>query len=373
MKTRSGRSSETAVPKRRHRRDCLAALALVLAWPQLSFAVGAPPPGCFELGNGGGTIVETGNVTTLPAPNCFVTTPDTYCETPELAGLSVGLVGSTLTIEAQVVFPGNHQNDPAWIGNQSYAITEVFRGGNLEIVCPLATVPTFRDDTATVTYTRSFSCSDANAYTVVLEGCPLINSCKKVVSASAWVQWELGCILATPPVSGCQDNGGSGGQACCVGPGSSSPPVGGLGPTPLLGSNDVPTGAAIRPERASPPGVDLAYQAGGAGSHESFPGTVAWRAPLGRGWSHAFAMRIVEDPDPGHVWLITPAGTFRELTDSEPDGLQTIVASSRRSPAAGPSPSSTARSTASTPMESGSPRSTASVTARAGRTTVATS
>jgi YD repeat-containing protein len=42
---------------------------------------------------------------------------------------------------------------------------------------------------------------------------------------------------------------------------------------------------------------------------------------LGRYWSHAYSQQIVPDPDAGHVWLLTPAGTFHEFTDTNADGL----------------------------------------------------
>lgn len=62
------------------------------------------------------------------------------------------------------------------------------------------------------------------------------------------------------------------------------------------------------------PGAELHYLAGGAGG-PGFPGEAAWRATLGRFWSHDYAERIVVDPDASHVWLITRWGSFREFSD----------------------------------------------------------
>jgi hypothetical protein len=69
----------------------------------------------------------------------------------------------------------------------------------------------------------------------------------------------------------------------------------------------------------------LRYQAGGAGSAD-LPTPAGWS--LGRGWSHDYALAIVEDPDPSHVWLITEFATYREFTDGNGDGFyETIVPS----------------------------------------------
>jgi hypothetical protein len=50
------------------------------------------------------------------------------------------------------------------------------------------------------------------------------------------------------------------------------------------------------------------------GFQPNSPGTALWTPPLGRGWSHTYAERIVLDPDQTHVWLITRHGTFREFS-----------------------------------------------------------
>ena len=63
--------------------------------------------------------------------------------------------------------------------------------------------------------------------------------------------------------------------------------------------------------------AQLRYAGSGVGG-DNLPGTIAWRTILGRFWSHDYAERIVVDPDspaPGHVWLLTRFGTFREFSN----------------------------------------------------------
>ena len=59
-------------------------------------------------------------------------------------------------------------------------------------------------------------------------------------------------------------------------------------------------------------GAAVRYRAGGAGG-TGFPGTSAWRTALGLYASHAYAKRIVMDPDLNHVWLVTEGASFREF------------------------------------------------------------
>ncbi len=112
-----------------------------------------------------------------------------------------------------------------------------------------------------------------------------------------------------PPPSGCPDD-----LSCslCQGPGNGSSPGGG-------GPGLAPAGSG--------PGAQLRYTAGGTGSAGQ-PGSAAWAATLGRGWSHDHAERIVADPDARHVWFLTRYGTFREFTDSAGDGAYETVAPS---------------------------------------------
>ncbi len=88
-------------------------------------------------------------------------------------------------------------------------------------------------------------------------------------------------------------------------------------------------GGKGRPGKSGP-GATLQYAAGGAG-HPEYPGTGVWNQTLGRYWSHDYAQRIVLDPvanDDTHVWLITPAATFREFSGKQADGRYATVSPS---------------------------------------------
>jgi RHS repeat-associated protein len=129
----------------------------------------------------------------------------------------------------------------------------------------------------------------------------------QTVTGTAMVtSWTLGCL---PPLEWACPNDGNSCNPSCVGPGGGSSSGGG-GP-----------GAA---PPWSGPGATLRYAAGGVGSVGS-PGAVDWKGSLGQGWSHDYAVRIVEDPDRFHVWLLTEHATFREFTDGDSDGIYETV------------------------------------------------
>jgi hypothetical protein len=114
----------------------------------------------------------------------------------------------------------------------------------------------------------------------------------------------LGCPVPLPNTCGEGSGGTSGaaGTSCPLcqpmgGDSGCSTPVGGGGPScepAWLGK------------------ARLRYAAGGVGG-DGLPGATAWRAVLGRFWSHDYAERIVVDPDNTHVWLLTRHGSFREF------------------------------------------------------------
>lgn len=116
-------------------------------------------------------------------------------------------------------------------------------------------------------------------------GCttPLPYSCKEPCKSSSGAA-GLQC-------SACQPVGGDAG--CSVGDGNPSC-------TPSWAGN-----------------AQLRYAGSGVGG-DSLPGSTAWRTALGLFWSHDYAERVVVDPDttsPGHVWLLTRYGTFREFSN----------------------------------------------------------
>ncbi len=102
-------------------------------------------------------------------------------------------------------------------------------------------------------------------------------------------------LCGGPPPSKCPND-----ESCslCLGPGGSASPGSG--------------GPGVGPP-GSGPGARLRYASGGVG-FPGWPGSAAWSAALGRGWSHDHAERIVPDPDDSHVWLLTKYGTFREFS-----------------------------------------------------------
>ena len=122
-----------------------------------------------------------------------------------------------------------------------------------------------------------------------------------------------------PPKQKCNTDPSASCPSCTVrgvGPGQGGPGINGAGGG---GSGPGIDGSGGSGPRLGP-GAHLRYAAGGAGG-TGFPGTASWRVTLGRYWSHDYAERIVVDPDPGHVWLITRWATFREFNDADGDGL----------------------------------------------------
>jgi RHS repeat-associated protein len=112
---------------------------------------------------------------------------------------------------------------------------------------------------------------------------------------------QIGCPV--PPPDDCSESP----NMCTMCQIAGAGPAGGApagGPAGGPGGEGGPTG----------PGATLRYRGSGAG-HPGFPGTTAWNTELGRYWSHDYAMRIVEDPNDSHVWLITGGASFREFSD----------------------------------------------------------
>lgn len=141
------------------------------------------------------------------------------------------------------------------------------------------------------------SCSNGNNYLIVAR----VGACN-----TAWDEREMALPVCPPPP---RENDCNQHASCrdCSGPGASVP-VAGDGPS--VDGSKARTG----------PGAHLSYLAGGAGSRTN-PGDAAWKAVLGRGWSHDYAERLV--PNSGHtqVWLITRYGSFRNYTFRNSQGL----------------------------------------------------
>ena len=150
-----------------------------------------------------------------------------------------------------------------------------------------------------------------------------IHSLRAVVCATACrvdtvvqdLMWEtlrpedIGCP-EEPPMEAC--NGDDGCTDCTAG--GAGP---GGGPPGLGGPGSPPTG----------PKATLRYVGGGAG-FAGLPGSAAWSVPLGRGWSHDYAERIVQFPDENRVFLITKYGTFRDWRQPDAAGVYQVVSPS---------------------------------------------
>jgi YD repeat-containing protein len=148
--------------------------------------------------------------------------------------------------------------------------------------------------TATVSNTCSGVEDDDRVWSLAVQVCQTSFSCRKtgkaegIVLGGPEVAAELGC--PDPRMDECDD---------CAATIDGTVPKGG-------------DAACLIPEDSGP-GAHLRYTGRGAG-HPGFPGTASWNVLLGRYWAHDYAVRVVEDPDESHVWLITEHGTFREFS-----------------------------------------------------------
>ncbi len=152
---------------------------------------------------------------------------------------------------------------------------------------------------------------DFGTFTLQAIVCQGGGSCQKQVTLNAMpLKVERSAVCGEPPKWTCCADGTCG-SCVRVGAGSASPGGDGASAAPPV----------------SGPGAMLRYRAGGAG-FPGWPGTAAWNQALGRGWSHDYAERIVQDPGVGHVWLLTRDATFREFTDANADSVYETVSPS---------------------------------------------
>ncbi|MEM9293416.1 MAG: hypothetical protein AAGD01_17165, partial [Acidobacteriota bacterium] len=223
--------------------------------------------------------------------------------TPQ-AGCDPAIGSCSVSVEVAIDLPGNHQNDPSTVGfGYSFATLSVRDStGGLFGSCGNAGSP-LTESRGTVSWGFTGSCGDPTArFELTVETCPCpFNPCP-LCPKSRTVEIDLSNsnLCPEPPKEECP--GGAGDCRSCLSVGGGGAPVGGGGGG-FGGSAGAPTG----------PGARLAYKAGGAG-HPGWPGSDAWRPVLGRGWSHDYAQRLVEDPDASRVWLITPWATYREFS-----------------------------------------------------------
>jgi RHS repeat-associated protein len=153
--------------------------------------------------------------------------------------------------------------------------------------------------------------------------CAGVSSCEKtkiIDIGSLQLSSSIGCPLPLmyAGTEGCGDDGGGSGGDGTGGGGRSAPSCslvnsvgGGGGGCSVSGEGNV----SCAPAWAG--NASLRFAGGGVGT-TGLPGASAWRTTLGLFWSHDFAERIVVDTDttsPGHVWLLTKHGTFREFSN----------------------------------------------------------
>jgi RHS repeat-associated protein len=107
-------------------------------------------------------------------------------------------------------------------------------------------------------------------------------------------------------------------ETCAVGGGGGGSTTSAL-PDDSPGSSCALKGAGRAPELTPPgqPGAVLRYQGDGPGA-SSQPFADAWRATIGRSWSHEFAERIFANPDEQTVLLVTARGSFVDFTSLDP-------------------------------------------------------
>lgn len=282
----------------------LGAFAVVLL-PQASSAQCAACAGVFD--DAASICPLAGTITTGQA--CSTDVQLKNCILPELIGPRTQIVSKDGGLEARLLVEAR----AAWNSDS----VDVPSANKLRLywfpfqACQHGTV----DKMETYIARGGLTCGGApydfgtfNLRAVVCEGG---GSCQKEVSLSAMpFKVERSALCGEPPKWTCCSDGTCG-TCVRVGAGSASP--GG-------------EGASAAPPMAGP-GATLRYRAGGTG-FPSWPGTAVWNQRLGRGWSHDYAERIVQDPGAGHVWLLTRDATFREFTDGNADGAYETVSPS---------------------------------------------
>ncbi len=215
------------------------------------------------------------------------------------------------TVKAKIpmVFQGNSQSISGPFRGPRIDVREA---GVIKATCGSAGTGDIISDEGTLFVSRSFSCISPPpnvVYEVTATACASASCAQPTTVEEIHFDFDLmSTILCAPrteypcQVQACNACAGGSPPGCsegkCEGFGSSGGPIGGGG------HSVVPGGQA---------GASLRYFAGGVGRIGS-PGATAWRASLGRFWSHEFAERIVVDPDEDHVWLLTRDASFIEFS-----------------------------------------------------------
>jgi hypothetical protein len=233
----------------------------------------------------------------------------------------------SMSASVPVHFFGNSQNYPD-DSQGAYATLILYNSAGVSLeTCgyPFASI---NSDLLTAQIDVSVSCSSPNdsRFDLQVIACHYFG-CRNVIKVPIDFKAAAGCSL--PPMYACSS--GDSGGACCIGPGGSVTPVG--APTVSKADSDlepesVPTvkapGPALSLPGSGPPGFEIRYLLGGAG-WPGLPESGAFGRPLGSGWSHTFAQRIVRAPDETKVWLIAPDGSYRLFQNPDAGGLYQVA------------------------------------------------
>ncbi|MEM8997920.1 MAG: hypothetical protein AAGF23_24275, partial [Acidobacteriota bacterium] len=265
-----------------------------------------------------------GSANITRSPNCF---GGFYCYPANLPGVSYELLPSTCdptagpcgaraTVETE--FPGNQQNISLFD-----SLVKLFwedTSGTLVGTCGFPGARILSDD-GDASIEVGFDCASYAAnpgdfqFSFRAETCNFSGLCPKFANTS--VDFGDGGFCPEPPrIYGCGEEDSC--ETACFGPGGpGGGPGGGGGGSSAGGGGPGLSGFGG--------GAFFNYQARGVGA----PGSpVPANYPLGRYWGHDYALTLIEDPDPSHVWLVTRHATFREFTDADADGTYEVVSPS---------------------------------------------
>ncbi|MEO1366528.1 MAG: hypothetical protein AAFX50_05090, partial [Acidobacteriota bacterium] len=292
----------------------------------------AAPPAeaqvCVETNGFSGQVVFVpGSANLTRSPNC---SGGFYCYQANLPGVSYELLpptcdptagpcGARATVETE--FPGNQQNISLFD-----SLVKLFwedTSGTLVGTCGFPGARILSDD-GDASIEVGFDCASYAAnpgdfqFSFRAETCNFSGLCPKFANTS--VDFGDGGFCPEPPrIYGCGEEDSC--ETACFGPGGP-----GGGPGGAAGGGGGSSAAGGGPGLSGfGGGAFFNYQARGVGA----PGSpVPANYPLGRYWGHDYALTLIEDPDPSHVWLVTRHATFREFTDADADGTYEVVSPS---------------------------------------------
>ncbi len=235
-------------------------------------------------------------------------------------------LGETCTVRAVVPleFPGNsHNTTAAGYVDSPVRLLWTDSGGGFAGACGFLGAR-IQEEKGEAWIQRSFSCNGSGEGIFDLEisvcsgatGCSTPEEITQVDLSDPTLQDYYRC--EEPPEDDCDScpsctsfgGGGPGG----AGPGGGGGGCGGGAPG---GGGGGTTGGSC-----TGPGAFLFHKAGGVG-HPDQPGSDSWA--VGRYWSHSYAERLIDDPEPpltaaSRVFLVTRRAVFRTFVDRDGDG-----------------------------------------------------